>query len=498
MTPPYRVYISSEEATYMKLSHLIGAAVAAPAAICVARALAAKPTAAVNAKIDLKNDDRAVGYGQKLSQMVRCETISSRDHMDLTKFEKFHRILAELFPHVHANCEKHDFDGSLLFKWAGRGEADPIILMSHQDVVEAGGKWEHEPFSGDIDEKGRVWGRGTVDTKASLFCIFTALEELMESGFVPAGDVYIASSCTEEFSGPGAPATVEYLKSQGVRPSLVLDEGGMILESPMAGVRGLYAMVGVVEKGYADVKFTARSRGGHASAPGKNTPLVRLGRFMADIEDHPPFVRQLSPTMEEMLRRLAPNMGFGLKAVLSNLWLFKPLLLKVLPEINAAAGAMTQTTLAFTTAKGSDGLNVLPQEAFVTGNMRLIQHQDGPASFEAVKKIAAKYGIETEVLYEDAPCPVVSHASKQFRLIEEVTAEIYPGVQVTPYVMTGGTDAKFYKEICPNCIRFAPLYIDEQQYGSVHALNENIYQGALPYGVDFYKQVIRNMSGIEA
>ena len=482
----------------MKFTHILGAAVAAPAAVCVARALAARPTAAAHAKIELKNDDRAAAYGQKLSKMVRCETISSRDHMDLSKFESFHSLLAELFPNVHEVCEKHVFDGSLLFRWAGRGEADPIILMSHQDVVEAGGKWEHEPFSGDIDETGRVWGRGTVDTKASLFCIFTALEELIESGFVPAGDMYIASSCTEEISGPGAPATVEYLKSQGVKPSLVLDEGGMILESPMAGVKGLYAMVGVVEKGYADVKFTAKSNGGHASAPGKNTPLVRLGRFMAHMEDHPPFVRQISPTMEEMFKRLAPNMGFGLKTVLSNLWLFRPILLKVLPAINASAGAMTQTTLAFTTAKGSDGLNVLPQEAYVTGNMRLIHHQPGPESFEAVRRIAAQYGIETEVLYEDAPCPVVGYESKQFQLIEDVTAQVYPGVQVSPYVMTGGTDAKFYKELCPHCIRFAPLFIDEQQYGSVHGLNENIFRGALPHGVDFYKQIIARMNELEA
>ena len=482
----------------MKLSHLIGAAVAVPAAVCIGRALAAKPTAAANAAIELKNDGRAAAYGERLAKMVRCETISSRDRQDVTKFERFHSLLAELFPNVHAHCEKHVFDGSLLFRWAGRGQADPIILMSHQDVVEAGGKWEHEPFSGDIDETGRVWGRGTVDTKASLFCIFTALVELMASGFVPAGDVYIASSCTEEISGPGAPATVAYLKSQGVKPSLVLDEGGMILQAPIAGVKGLYAMVGVVEKGYADVKFTARSNGGHASAPGRNTPLVRLGRFMADFEDHPPFERQLSPTMEEMFRRLAPNMGFGLKAVLSNLWLFRPVLLKVLPAINASAGAMTQTTLAFTTAKGSDGLNVLPQEAYVTGNMRIIHHQPNEASISAISKIAAKYNIDSQVLYQDHPCPVVDYKSGQFKLIEEITANVYPGVQVSPYVMTGGTDAKFYKDICPHCIRFAPLYIDKQQYGSVHALNENIHQGALPYGVDFYKQVIQKADQIKA
>ena len=486
----------------MKLSHILGAAIGtaavAPVAVCLGRALANRPTAAATAKIEIKKDDRAAAYGERLAKMVRCETISSRYDQKVEKFLAFHEVLAELFPNVHTVCEKHVFDGSLLFKWAGRGEADPIILMSHQDVVEAGGKWQHEPFSGHIDENGRVWGRGTVDTKASLFCIFTALEELIASGYTPAGDVYIASSCTEEISGSGAPATVEYLKEQGVKPSLVLDEGGMILEAPIAGVKGLYAMVGVVEKGYADVKFTARSNGGHASAPGKNTPLVRLGRFMADIEDNSPFQRQMSPTMEEMFRRLAPNMGFGLKTVMTNLWLFKPLLLKVLPAINASAGAMTQTTLAFTTAKGSDGLNVLPQEAYVTGNMRLIQHQPGAESIAAVTKIAEQYGIETQVLYEDAPCPVVSYESKQFRLIEAITAEIYPGVQVTPYVMTGGTDAKFYKDLCPNCIRFAPLYIDQQQYGSVHGLNENIFQGALPMGVDFYKGVIEKMAGIQA
>lgn len=467
-------------------------------AICAIRAAMLKPTDAVNAKIERNNTERDARYGGRLAEMIRCETISSRDNPNTEKFQRFHKTLEELFPRVHASCERLEFDGSLLYKWAGRHKADPIVLMSHQDVVEASGKWEHAPFSGDVDENGRVWGRGTVDTKGSLFCIFSALEELIESGYEPAGDVYIASSCTEEISGGGAPAIVEYLKKQGVKPSLVLDEGGMILEAPIAGVSGLYAMVGVVEKGYADVKFIARSNGGHASAPTRDTPLVRLGRFMVEVENHSPFRNELSPTMLEMFRRLAPNMIFPMKLVVGNMWLFKPLLTKVLPSISSAVGAMMHTTIAFTTAKGSDGLNVLPQQAYVTGNMRLIHHQPGPESIAAVSTIASKYNIETEVLYQDAPCPVVTYDSAQFRLVEQVCGEVYPGVQVSPYVMTGGTDAKFFKEICPNCIRFAPLYIDDQQYGSIHGLNENIFQSALSYGVDFYKKIICNSDKISA
>jgi carboxypeptidase PM20D1 len=364
--------------------------------------------------------------------------------------------------------------------------------MSHQDVVSAEGEWKYPPFSGHIDKEGRVWGRGAVDTKGSLFCIFTAIEELIVSGYEPECDIYIASSCTEEWSGHGAPLTAYHLKERKVKLGLLIDEGGMIIQEPIAGVKGVYGMVGVVEKGYGDVKFIARGEGGHASAPRKNSPLVRLGKFMADLDAHSPFQVEFSDTLTEMFRRLAPNMDFGMKLIFVNMWLFKPLLKKLLPSISPAAGAMLQTTLAFTTAKGSEGLNVLPQEAYVTGNLRFIHHQENKESLKLLKEIAKKYDIEVEVIYQDFPCPIVDYRGDAFRLIEQVAAEVYPGVGISPYVMTGGTDAKYYKDICDNCIRFAPLYINTQQYNSIHSANENIYQGALPKGVDFYKRIVES------
>lgn len=459
--------------------------------IVIGRAVMLKPTAAKTIKLEPETGERAESYGKRLAKMIQQETISSRYEPEREKFYKFHETLEELFPRVHETCEKHVFDGSLLFKWSGSGKHEPILLMSHQDVVEAGGEWEHEPFRGDIDETGRVWGRGTVDTKGSLFCIFTAVEELIAEGFRPECDVYIASSCTEEWSGNGAPLTVEYLKKNGVHLALLLDEGGMIIEEPVAGVKGIYGMVGVVEKGYGDVKFIAKGRGGHASAPKKNTPLVRLAKFMLEVEKHNPFKAQFTPTVREMFRRMAPNMDFGMKLIFANMWLFEPILVKLLPTISSAGGAMIRTTLAFTMAKGADGLNVLPQEAYVTGNMRFIHHQDNEESIRLVTELAKKYDIETEVIYQDMPCPIVDYKGDAFRLIEEVAAEVYPGVGISPYVMTGGTDAKYYKEVSDNCIRFAPLYIDSQQYASIHGLNENIYQGVLPKGVDFYKMIIK-------
>ena len=475
----------------MKILLIILAVLVVLVAVVLLRTISVKPTAALNAEIKLDKTPRADEYGAKLAKMVQRETISFRNQTDRQKFFDLHKDMEEIFPNIHANCEKHVFNGSLLFKWQGKGNSKPILFMSHHDVVEATGEWEHGAFSGDIDEEGRIWGRGTVDTKASLFCMLQAVEELIKEGFEPECDVYIGSSCTEEWSGDGGPATVQFLKDNGVELAYLMDEGGMILEEPVGGVKGMYGMVGVVEKGYGDIKFTARSNGGHASAPTKNTPLVRLGKFMADVEKKYPFRSELSPTVREMFRRMTPNMSFAMKMIFSNLWLFEKLLIKLLPSISAAAGAMTRTTLAFTTAKGSEGYNVLPQEAYVTGNMRFIPHQDAEESIKIISDFAKKYDIESEVIYSDKSCPVVDYNSRPFNMIEEVAAEVYPGIQICPYTMTGGTDAKFYRDLTPNALRFAPLYIDKQQYGSIHALNENIFKGALPMAVDFYKSMIK-------
>ena len=146
-------------------------------------------------------------------------------------------------------------------------------------------------------------------------------------------------------------------------------------------------------------------------------------------------------------------------------------------------------------AKGADGFNVLPQEAYVTGNMRFIPHQSTEESIALISKVASKYDIDTEVISWGVPCPEVDYKSRPFQMLEEAAAEVYPGVGICPYVMTGGTDAKYYTDICDHCLRFAPLYINSQQYASIHGLNENIYQGALPLGVDFYKKIILKSSG---
>ena len=435
-------------------------------------------------------DARAMLLAQKLSKMIQYDTTSHANVHEEEKFLGFHKVLEELFPLVHEKLERTVIDGNLLYYWKGKSSEKPILLMSHQDVVPAEGEWLHEPFSGDIAD-GKVWGRGASDTKCSVMAFFEAVEELLREGYTPECDVYLASSCTEEWAGDGAPKIVEELKRRGVELFIVCDEGGGIISEPIGGIKGNFAMVGVFEKGKADVKFTARSTGGHASAPAKNTPIARLAAFVNEVETHTPFKRKFLPEVSAMFARLAPYAPFGLKLVMGNLWLFAPIMKPVLGKISAQAGAMLQTTIAFTMQSGSDAYNVLPQEATLGANMRFIPHQGEKESLEIIKALAAKHGLETEIVHSNDYTEPVDINGEAFKLVEKVIGETFPGLPVSPYVMTGATDAQFYQPICPSCIRFAPVIYGPEQMKGMHGLNENIEYNCLPGAVSVYQNLIK-------
>ena len=449
---------------------------------------------------------RAEQYARKLSAMVGYDTTSypfSDQHPEDLQVERFlgyHRLLQELFPLVHRHLEKVEISGSLLYCWKGMASDRPLVLMGHQDVVPvegaswgsvpgSDGGWLRPPFSGEIVD-GRVWGRGSVDTKCSCMAFFQAVEELLQEGFVPAQDVYLSSSCTEEWGGPGCRAIIDELGRRGVKPWLVCDEGGGIYTDPMPGIRGNFAMIGVGEKGRANVRFIARGKGGHASTPQKNSPIARLAAFVCDVERHSPFQSRMEPPTRAMLEALAPSASFPIRLVLQNLWLFRRPIELFTPQINGQAAAMLGTTITFTMASGSDAVNVFPQEASLGANMRFVHHQDMKESLELISRVASRYGLETEVVQGAACTGKVDFKGRAFRYIEETVEKTFPGCVTSPYILTAATDAAFYDEICDNCIRFAPIIYGPEEKKGIHGINEALPYNCLPGAVDFFKNLV--------
>ena len=437
------------------------------------------------------SENRSMQYAEILSKLIKFETVSSRENKDITKFLEFHELLRETYPNFFNTVECENFDGSLLLKWKGTDPSlKPVMLMNHHDVVEASGEWTYPAFSGEIAD-GKVWGRGTLDTKGGLAMMLQAAEELIKEGFTPKRDTYFVTACTEEVGGEGGDAISRALQERNMSFHMVLDEGGMIMYDPIGGANGTFAMIGVGEKGYLDLKFIAKSNGGHASAPAKDTPLVRLGKFMAEADKAECFEVKMSDTVKEMLSRFSPTMSGVMKLACGNVNAFEPVLKKVMPMISPAGAALLRTTLAFTMAKGSDGTNVIPQEAWVVGNMRFSHHQGKKASIEAISNLAKKYDIETIVTDDGIESDIADFKGEAFKFIEKAVNEIFPEYKPVPYIMNAASDSRYFNRVCDNCLRFVPFKINKQQLDSVHGIDENVDIDTLAPAVDFYRYVIK-------
>jgi carboxypeptidase PM20D1 len=174
-----------------------------------------------------------------LQALLRIPTVSTREAeaWEDAAFDTFHATLCERFPLLHARLEltrvgRH----GLLFHWRGASAERPIVLLAHMDVVPVeGGEWTHPPFDAVVVD-GKIWGRGTLDDKASLAAICLAVEGLLAQEFTPAQDVWLSFGCDEEVAGDAAPLAVEELRNLGVEPWFVLDEGGAVAYDVIPGV----------------------------------------------------------------------------------------------------------------------------------------------------------------------------------------------------------------------------------------------------------------------
>ena len=260
--------------------------------------------------------------------MIRCKTVSNRDDnlVDWNEYEKFEAEIRMRFPKLFsvATFEKVGKTG-LLFKIKGQSSASPSVCMAHYDVVpveEEG--WSKPAFEGIIEDD-IIWGRGTLDTKGTLCGILEAAEKLLLEGYEPKNDLYLAFSGEEEIDGDSCKEIVAYLDGHGVKPAIVLDEGGAVVEKVFPGVDRECALIGIAEKGSVSVDFSMDSSGGHASTPPVKTVMGQLSRAVVAIEKRP-FKKQMTKPVKDMFDVLGRESNFLFRMIFANLWCFGPLL----------------------------------------------------------------------------------------------------------------------------------------------------------------------------
>jgi carboxypeptidase PM20D1 len=385
---------------------------------------------------------------------------------------------------------------SMLYRWEGKSRDHPAVLMAHFDVVSATDEgWSHPPFAADLTGAGReqlIWGRGTLDDKGSLVSILEAVEERVLGGHTPEHDIYLSFGHDEETMGSGARAIVDLLESRGIRPGLVIDEGGAIVENIFPGVSGPIAVVGVSEKGILTLRLTAEQEGGHASTPPRLSATARLARAIVRLNNRP-FRARFTPTTLEMIRTLGAHAGLPLRLVFRHLWLTRPVLLALFARLGDETNAMIRTTQAVTMLEGSQSVNALAERAIAIVNLRVAIDSSVASAVEHVRKAIRDPLVRIETLHANEPSPVSPTEGVAWDLVRSSITETYPGTIVTPYAMMAASDSRHFARISDCVYRFSPFEMSRSERETLHARNERIHVSTLLRGVEFYSKLIAKL-----
>ena len=427
-----------------------------------------------------------------LSEAIQYRTVSYQDAAltDTTQFEAFISFLEKSYPLVHSRMTRERINGfALLYQLKGSDPSlKPMLMMGHYDVVpviEGTEKlWEKAPFEGLIQD-GFVYGRGTLDDKSTVMGLMEAMEMLLRQNFRPTRTLYFSFGHDEEVSGrKGGKALAHTLEERGIQLEMVIDEGGTIKTDGVAGLTQPVALIGIAEKGYTSLELTAHGEGGHSSMPPPKTSIGMLASALDQLQKSP-FRSSLGGTVGEMLRYLGPEMPFSQKMAVANQWLLEPILINSFGATNSGAASI-HTTIAPTILKAGVKDNVLPIDAKAIVNFRILPGDSVQGVINRVKKAIDNPDIRVRSLgeFDTEPSSVSSPEAESFQILSRTIKSCYPEVLVTPYLVVGATDSRYYRALSPNIYRFTSYQLDEEDLKRPHGTNERIK-------VDTYKQMIR-------
>ncbi len=401
-------------------------------------------------------------------------------------------------PTTEAATEEEEDAWTRAIGWArlpGRGDARPIVLLSHLDVVTADPEeWTVPPFEGRI-ESGEVIGRGALDAKGVAVMQLLALAELAHRDEPLARDVIWLATPDEELGGArGAGWLVDQRPDLLMDAEFLLTEGGNI-RAPTAGAPAVWG-VSVIEKSPCWLSLEARGAPGHTSAPVASAAVPRLVGALDAVRRIETRVRVL-PEVERMFAALAPaaplpdrtsyrQLGRALDADRS----FRRRFLS-----NPARNALVRNTIAITVVEGARRTNVAPSRARAHLDARLLPGESCEAFAAAIANVVAEHSVHVETLlhFESGSSPV---DTPLYRAIQQVAAREDPDAIVVPRMSAGFTDAHYFRDHGLIAYGFVPRWLSADDTRGIHGADERVSTANLERGTRTLVAILEELDGL--
>ncbi len=390
---------------------------------------------------------------------------------------------------------------NLVARLPGQGDAPPLLMYGHVDVVTTKNQaWQHPPFEGKIvpaisgaDSGDYLWGRGALDMKGGVAMMVAALLRAKGEGAKLPGDVVLAVVSDEEAGGDfGAKFLVEKHADlfKGIKYAIG-EFGGFSLY--LGGKK--FCPIMISEKQICWMKATVRGPGGHGSMPVRGGAMARLSRLLAQLDKHRLPVH-ITPTTRLMIEAVAAEMGGVAGFILKQLT--NPLLtnsiLNLLGEKGRAFDPLLHNSVSPTILEASDKVNVIPGEVSVQLDGRLLPGCTPEDMLSELRQIVGDE-VEFEVMSHD-PGPAEPDMGLYDTLADILKKADPDGIPI-PLLLSGVTDARFFSQLGIQTYGFLPMLLPEDfNFTSViHAADERIPVEAVEFGANAIYELLQRFEG---
>lgn len=400
--------------------------------------------------------------------------------------------LAGIPYHVKAQDENRP---NLIARLKGSGQARPLLLHGHVDVVTVAHQaWRHPPFGGDIIN-GCVWGRGALDMKGGVAMMLAAVLRAASEGFQPAGDIVLAMLSDEEAGGDyGAGFLVDHHPElfEGIRYAIgEFGAGAMYI----AGKK--FYPVQVTEKQICWLEARITGPGGHGSMPLKDGAMARAADLIQRLH-RTPLTPHITPVVRQMIETIAAAVPAGTGFILRRL--LNPsmtgLVVKLLGEKVAKFVPLLSHTANPTIISGGDKINVIPSEIRIQIDGRILPGFSPSEFLDELHKIAGRDVTFDIIRHDPGPGPP---DMGMFGLLADVLRDADPKGTPVPMLLPGVTDGRHFARIGIQTYGFTPMNLppDFNFFNLVHAADERIPVDALRFGANAVYELLRRYRATE-
>ncbi|MCK5627890.1 M20/M25/M40 family metallo-hydrolase [Candidatus Bathyarchaeota archaeon] len=431
-----------------------------------------------------------------LSDLIRIDTTNPPgNETKAAKFIAEHFRKEGLEPEV---IESTKGRGSVITRLKGTGEKPNLLLLSHLDVVGASPtEWSVDPFGGVIKD-GFVWGRGALDMKGMTTIEMMTMKLLKRNNVRLKGDLIMAATADEEKGGVFGANFLLQKHPEKIYAKYVLNEGGGMAIPTKE--KNIYT-VQTSEKGILWLKVRAKGTPGHGSKPDSaDNAIMRMSRVIEKFGNHRAEVL-LVPTMKRFFREIinADSNLEQLSRILDDPELSDQILDKLgktRDDLVEEIRPRIRMTATPTIIQGGVEENVIPSECEAVFDCRMLPGQTSGQTLKEMMGLLEETDLE-KLKFEKIQVQEPSESSVDtplYRVISTVTREFEPSCGVTPIMMTGGTDSRFFRKMGSTCYGFRPLCPD-LPYGELakmmHGVDERISIQNLVFGTSLLYEIVK-------